>query len=436
MSPVLFPPLPRASWRLILAASASLILSACGGGGGAPSGSSSSTSQSVGLTAQAALGEKIFKDTSLSLNGNQSCASCHVAERGHAGPLQFVGPNSDIPTEPGSDGVSLGGRMSPSIRYLAFNKPFRFEDGSPATGTPTGGLFWDGRAATLADQGKGPFLNPKEMANADVATVIAKLANATYAGEFKALNGQAIFDDPDAAFERVALALQAFEKESPEFSRFSSKYDAFLRGQASLSASELRGLALFNTRDNETDPSKNKGNCVACHPSAIGKDGSFPLFTDFSYDALGVPRNWNVATNPAQFDLGLCDNGTDTIDALNASTKAALCGKFKVPSLRNVGLRKAFFHNGRFTSLTDVVTFYVQRDINPDQFYLDAHNQPDVKFNDLPPAYRGNVNTTEGPYNRGPGDSPALSPAEIADVVNFLCTLTDGWSGSDLACQR
>lgn len=428
MNPALFRPPSGASLRLILIACASLIVSACGGGGGAPSGSSSSTSQSVGMTPTAALGEKIFKDTSLSLNGNQACASCHVAERGHAGPLQFIGPNADIPTEPGSDGVAVGGRMSPSILYLVFNKPFRFEDGTAATGTPTGGFFWDGRAASLSDQGKAPFLNPKEMANADVATVIAKLANATYAADFKALYGQAIFDNPQAAFERVALALQAFEKESPEFARFSSKYDAFLRRQASLSNSELRGLALFN--------SSVKGNCAACHPSGIGEKGSFPLFTDFSYDALGVPRNWKVATDPAQFDLGLCDNGTDTINTLDASTKAALCGKFKVPSLRNVGLRKAFFHNGRFTSLTDVVTFYVQRDINPDQFYLDANGQPDVKFNDLPLAYRGNVNITEGPYNRGPGGSPALNAAEIADVVNFLCTLTDGWSGSDLACQR
>lgn len=434
MNPVLFRlfPIGRAL-RMALVACASLILSACGGGGGAPSGSSSSTSQSVGLTATAALGEKIFKDTSLSLNGNQACASCHVAERGHAGPLQFVGPNSDIPTEPGSDGVAVGGRMSPSIRYLAFNKEAFHID---KDGTPTGGLFWDGRAGTLAEQGKGPFLNPKEMALPDVATVITKLSGATYASEFKALYGQAVFDNPQAAFESVALALQAFEKESPEFARFSSKYDAFLRGQASLSASELRGLALFNTRDNEKDPSKNKGNCVACHPSAIGKDGSFPLFTDFSYDALGVPRNWKVASDPTQFDLGACNNGTDAVEALSESAKAALCGKFKVPSLRNVGLRKAFFHNGRFTSLTDVVTFYVQRDINPDQFYLDANGQPDVKFNDLPLAYRGNVNTTEGPYNRKPGDSPALNAAEIADVVNFLCTLTDGWSGSDLACQR
>lgn len=399
-------------WRALLPLVAAG-LTACGGGGSAPSGSSSATTQSEGLSATAALGEKIFKDPSLSLHGNQSCASCHDANRGHAGPL------STGATEPGSDGTSVGGRVAPSIRYLSFNKAFRFEDG-----TPTGGFFWDGRAASLAEQGKGPFLNAKEMANADVVTVIAKLASATYANEFKALYGQAIFNDPDAAFDRVALALQAYQKEDAEFAPFSSKYDAFLRRQATLSASELRGLALFN--------SASKGNCVACHPSAMSSDGRFPLFTDFSYDALGVPRNWHVAGSYG--DLGLCDSVA--VADLSDASKAAVCGKFKVPSLRNVGLRKAFFHNGRFDTLTKVVTFYVQRDINPDAFYLDINGAPDVKFNDLPEAYRGNVNTTEGPYNRQPGGSPALNSDEIHDLVDFLCTLTDNWPATASDCNR
>lgn len=397
-----------------------LALSACGGGGANSSGSSSATSQAQGLTAAAALGEKIFKDTSLSLNGNQSCASCHVSDRGHAGPMRFIGANSDVATEPGSDGTSFGRRMSPSIRYLLTNKAFAFVDG-----TPTGGFFWDGRAATLADQGKAPFTNPVEMANADTAAVVTKLAAATYANEFKALYGQAIFNDPDAVFARVALALQAFEKESPEFQTFTSKYDAVLRGQVRLSASELRGQALFN--------SSTKGNCAACHPSKIGDKGSFPLFTDFSFDALGVPRNWAVPDGYG--DRGLCDSGLDQINALPQAQRDGLCGAFKVPSLRNVGLRKAFFHNGRFTTLTEVVAFYVQRDIFPERFYLDANGQPDIKFNDLP-DFADNVNQTEGPYNRQPGDAPALNAGEITDLVNFLCTLTDGWSGSDLPCNR
>lgn len=371
----------------------------------------------------AQLGQKIFNDPSLSLNGNQSCASCHVADHGHAGAPNSIaaGLGSDA-TELGSDGASLGRRVSPSIRYMAFNKAFRIE----ADGTPTGGFFLDGRVDSLAEQGKKPFLNPIEMANADVASVITHLAAATYASEFKALFGQSIFNDPDAAFDRIALALQAFQKESPEFAPFSSKYDAFLRGQTSLSSSELRGLAWFN--------SPSKGNCRACHPSGVSQDGTFPLFTDFSFDALGVPRNWLVPGS--QGDRGLCDSGNPIVEALSSSKKDQLCGAFKVPSLRNVGLRKAFFHNGRFRNLTDVVTFYVQRDTNPEKWYLDINGVPERKFNDLPIEYDSNVNTTEVPYNRQPGDEPALNAAEINEVVAFLCTLTDGWTGAAQACNR
>lgn len=392
-----------------------LLLSACGGGGSADkaSGSSSATTQG-GMSAMALLGEKIFKDPTLSLNGNQSCASCHDADHAHAP------PNSRM-VQLGSDTALEGNRVAPSIRYLAYNKAFRFE----RDGTPTGGFFWDGRSASLAEQAKGPFLNPVEMANGDVPAVIMRLAAAAYAGDFKALFGQGIFNDPDAAFERVALALQAYQKEDPDFAPFSSKYDDFLRGQASLSTSELRGLAWFN--------SPSKGNCAACHPSARGGDGGLPLFTDFSFDSLGVPRNWLVASS--QGDLGLCGNGTDAINSLSPALKQSLCGAFKVPSLRNVGQRKAYFHNGRFTNLTDVVTFYVQRDTNPEKWYLDVNGQPDVKFNDLP-AYSANVNVSEAPYNRGPGDEPALNATEINDVVAFLCTLSDGWATSAPACNR
>lgn len=382
-------------------------LVACGGG--------SSADSATGLSQRALLGEQIFNDVTLSKNGNQSCASCHDANHAHAAP-------NSRGVQLGSDGVSEGSRTSPSIRYLALNKPFGFEP----DGTPTGGFFWDGRRATLAEQAKGPFLNPVEMANTDVAEVIARLASRPYAAAFKAVFGVGIFNDPEAAFERVALALQAYQKEDAGFAPFNSKYDAFLRGQTTLSTAELRGLAWFN--------SPSKGNCAACHPSAITKNGGLPLFTDFSYDNLGVPRNWLVASSHG--DLGLCANGTDEINALPASAKDALCGAFKVPSLRNVGERKAYFHNGRFTTLTDVVTFYAQRDTHPERWYLDAQGLPDVKFNDLPEAYRGNVNTSEAPYNRRIGEEPALNSTEIDEVVSFLCTLSDGWPTRSSACNR
>ena len=86
----------------------------------------------------------------------------------------------------------------------------------------------------------------------------------------------------------IADAIAAYES-SAEVNKFSSKYDHYLDGTATLSDQELRGLPLFNNR--------RKGNCAACHPSAVGSDGSKPLFTDFSYDNLGVPGDPTTPTS-------------------------------------------------------------------------------------------------------------------------------------------
>jgi cytochrome c peroxidase len=127
--------------------------------------------------------------------------------------------------------------------------------------------------------------------------------------------------------------------------------------------------------------------------------------------------------DPAFFDLGLC--ARDSGDLL---ARSDLCGAFKVPSLRNVALRRAFFHNGRFKTLKDTLTFYVQRDTNPEKFYPLNTDGSVNKFDDLPAQYRVNVNTSEAPYNRKPGEAPALSDAEIDDLIAFLQTLTDGYA--------
>jgi cytochrome c peroxidase len=386
-----------------LAACALLVgLAGCGGGG---TSQSASPPTDPGLSAEAALGERIFRDVSLSASGRQSCASCHVAANGHS-------PDNALAAQLGGPAGDLQGmRKTPGIRYLATNTPFFFA----SDGTPTGGFFWDGRARTFAEQAVEPFINPFEMANADKASVVAKLAAAPYAADFVRLFGADIFGDVDGAYLRLSLAVQQYEREDVEFNSYSSKYDAFLRGTAALSDQELRGLALYN--------SPTKGNCSGCHPSGRGADGSPPLFTDFTYDNLGLPRNPELQRNadPAYFDLGLCQRA-------DLPGRGDLCGAFKVPSLRNVALREAYFHNGRFKSLKDALTFYVQRDTNPQKFYpLDADGTP-LKFNDLPPAYRNNVNVTEVPYNRRPGDAPALGDAEIDDVIAFLRTLNDGFT--------
>jgi cytochrome c peroxidase len=387
----------------LLAIVLSASLTACGGGAHDMNGNATPPAP---LEAQAALGEKIFHDTSLSASGRQSCGTCHVESSAHGSDnalaAQFGGPAMD----------RQGARLTPSIRYLSTNTAFFFD----AEGTPTGGFFWDGRSKSLADQAGKPFLNPVEMANTDEAAVVARLARAAYVDEFRTVYGAAILDDVDAAFQRITLALQAYQLQDAEFRPFDSKYDAFLRGQTPLSAQELRGLALFN--------SPLKGNCAACHPSARGADGSMPLFTDFSYDNLGLPRNPELGANadPTHFDLGLCAR-----DGADMAGRKDLCGAFKVPSLRNVARRQALFHNGVFKSLKTALTFYVQRDTHPEKWYPMNADGSVNKFDDLPREYHVNVNTTEAPYNRRAGGVPALSDAEIDDVIAFLQTLNDGF---------
>ena len=382
------------------------VLTACGGGGGSAAAESE---ENAALSPQARLGARIFVDQSLSASGRQSCQSCHDPDHGHGAPNRDAGQPGGKLTEAG-----LGGRSAPSIRYLKFNGAFHFD----AEDTPTGGFFWDGRARSLQAQAGQPFLNPNEMANDNVEDVVRKLALASYGAEFRKVFGKDIFSRPQDAFERATLALQQFQLESPAFAPFSSKYDAVLRGQATLTAQEQRGLVLFNA------PAK--GNCAACHPSAKGADGSHPLFTDFSYDALGVPRNPKLKTvqaDPAGFyDLGLCDRA-----GFDKDGNKDLCGAFKVPTLRNVALRGTFFHNGRFTDLQEALTFYVTRDTDPARWYPRGTDGQVRKFDDLPAGLHANVNRSEAPYDRAEGAAPALRAAEIEDVLAFLRTLTDGY---------
>lgn len=392
-----------------------IALAGCGGGGG---GGSSNPNAEPGtavptaptLSATAALGEKIFQDKSLSASGQQSCTTCHDPRNAHSGsdinaPVPFGGVHF------GAQGLEIQGfRNAPSLNYLSFTPAFFFD----SEGTPTGGFDRDGRADTFSAQARRPFLADHEMANETPAAVVEKLRSASYVNEFTQLFGSDIFDKGDAAFDRALLALEQYEKESPEFRPFDSKFDYFLVGKATLTEQELRGYALYN------NPAK--GNCAGCHPSARAADGTPPLFTDFTYDNLGVPRNTDIGANadPAYYDLGLC--GPDRTDLVDAHPD--LCGAFKVPSLRNVAITAPYFHNGKFATLREVVAFYVRRDTNPEEWY--PNNGAD-KFNDLPPEFHRNVNITEVPYNRHLGDQPALSSDEIDAVVAFLNTLTDGY---------
>jgi cytochrome c peroxidase len=153
-------------------------------------------------------------------------------------------------------------------------------------------------------------------------------------------------------------------------------------------------------------------------------DGSAPAFSDYGLIALGVPRNPAIERNrdPAFHDLGAC--GPERTDKKN---DASFCGLFRTPTLRNVALRKTFFHNGRFHDLREVVEFYVTRDITPERWYAknaDGHVDP---YDDLPAEYAANINHDAPFEGQKPGAKPRLSAREIDEVVAFMHTLTDGF---------
>ncbi len=404
----------------ILSLAGALVLSACGGGGDDDS-SSAPPPPGPQMSAMAQVGKELFTDTALSASGKQSCATCHVAGRAFAGddplPVPLGGPNMDLP----------GLRNTPSLAYAVFTPAYHVE----SDGTAIGGFFRDGRAASLADQAEQPFLTPFEMANASADEVLARLLTRPYLTDFKVVFGEASVRNATTALHNIGQAIAQYEKEEVDFHKFSSKYDAYLKGSATLTPQELNGLALFN------NPAK--GNCTACHVST--PTATTPaLFTDFSYENVGMPRNWKIAANldgttldyvPKNgtalgapnhdyYDLGLC--GPLRTDL---ASKTSNCGAFKVPTLRNIALTGPYFHNGVFDSLEEAVVWYITRDTDPDRWYRKADGTPDIAFNDLPTAYKSNVNVSEVPYI--PVLAPTLSNSEMAHLVRFLCTLTDGY---------
>ena len=363
-----------------------------------------------------ALGRKLFFDPALSASGQMACAGCHDPAHG------FSPANDRAVQLGGKDLRQPGQRAVPSLTYLQAVPPFTEHyhdsddegDGSIDNG-PTGGLTWDGRMDRGRDQAAFPLTSPFEMANADAATAVARARKAGYGAALAAIFGADVFDDDRKGFAALTEALEVFEQSARDFYPYSSKYDAWLSGRAQLSPQEARGLKLFE------DPQK--GNCASCHISRRANDGTPPQFTDYGFIALGLPRNKAIPANadPAWHDLGLC--GPLRADFTG---KADYCGLFRTPSLRNVALRKTFFHNGLVHTLREAVAFYVERDTQPEKWYPRAADGRLAKFDDLPAQYVTNVNT-DPPFGGQPGDTPALSPAEIDDIVTFLTTLTDGY---------
>ena len=385
-------------------------------------------SNPIPLSPQAQAGQKLFFDTNLSASKRMSCASCHDPNNhyapSNAQPVQLGGPNLTTP----------GFRAVPSLTYKDLIPAYSDDATNPdnvSTNAPGGGLTWDGRANSLAEQVSIPLLSSFEMANTSQAAVVQVVQNASYAALFKQAFGADVFNNPAAAFTDVGLALQQYQLEDPSFHPYSSKYDyAFLvelsNGKpVSLTAAELRGYNVYLQPD--------KGNCFACHYNGPMVGGGGALFTDFTFEALGAPRNTNIPANAVRpglpvtyYDLGLCTAQNPTAPHVLPSS-AQYCGLFKTPTLRNTGTRQSFFHNGVFHSLTDVINFYNTRDTNPSAWYPTVKGVVQ-KFNDMPAAYQADLDSVDVPFEGLPvGGTPHMSAQEAADLQCFIETLTDGY---------
>lgn len=354
------------------------------------------------LTPKQELGKLLYFDPQLSKEKNQSCSTCHLPP-GFADPENAANPKTSVISK-GSVPGKVGTRNAPSVAYAAFSPHFHW-DGEK--GLYLGGQFWDGREPTLKAQAKGPFLNPVEMAMISPRSVKESVRdklnpfqhkyNELFATAYKISLETVNLADPLVAemlYDMAADAIAAYEK-SREVNQFSSKYDYYLVGKTRLTAQEQWGLKLFNT----------KGLCNKCHISKPlkGPDGSTipPLFTDFTYDNLGIPRSTNPAIAQAPVDLGL--GGRPEIAALDP--KGLQKGKFKVPTLRNIGLTAPYGHNGYFATLTEIVDFYNTAGL-PGRW-----PKPEVVQN----------------VNREEMGNLKLTKKEVAAIVAFMNTLNDGY---------
>lgn len=381
-----------------------------------------SANETSGLTPNEELGKALFFDTNLSSPAGQSCATCHDPAAGWVGPDSAINAAGSV--YPGAISTRFGDRKPPTAAYGGDSPVLYYDE---EEGLWIGGMFWDGRATgwrlgdPLAEQAQGPFLNPVEQNMPGMKQVCLEVRKSDYAdlyedvwGSIDCVKGLA------TTYDNIAYSIAAYERSS-EVNPFSSKFDLFWdkAGAAELDVTainmenydnykgiglddeEVWGLALFN--DEET------GMCSLCHLLTPGKGGR-PLFTDFTYDNLGIPSNplnpANLA-NPDFIDPGL---GGFLMNAdFPEDVYMAEWGKHKVPTLRNVDLRpeglvKAYGHNGFFKSLEEITHFYNTRDVE---------SWP-------APEYPDTVNTDEL-GNLG------LTAEEESAIVAFMKTLSDGY---------
>ncbi len=337
--------------------------------------------QAISLSKEEQLGKVMFQDKDFSFNSTQSCQTCHHRTAGFADPTNSRDPYFTV-VSLGADGVSKGGRNAPSAAYAGSSPPLYYDS---VRGEWFGGLFWDGRATgggistgdPLAEQAQGPPLNPVEMAMESKEAVVQAVRDANYRHLFYVVYGEGSLDNVETAFDLIATAIAAYER-SPEVQKFSSRFD-----QDNLIAAELRGREVF------------AANCATCHSMDSSMAGA-PLFTNYGYANIGIPKNPLIPSDTPDIGLG------KTLEELGYNATYQY-GKFKIPTLRNIGASAPYGHNGYFPTLKDIVNFKNNRCPDP-------QNCPEPEVNDNITDQVGNLGLTAG---------------QIDDLVAFLMTLTD-----------
>jgi cytochrome c peroxidase len=439
------------------------------------------------------LGELEIFDPNLSVNSNIACSYCHDPMAGYANGVSILSVFTGG-SNPGSVPITVSGaypnnriakRNPQSYTYATYYPPLHYNQSQADF---YGGNFWDGRASgyrlqnSSAHQAQGPPLDTQEMANPDSACVVWKLSQSAYKSFFETVwgansleiawpsNVATICSTPAGAaslggnttpvqlstsdrtlsnkdFDEFAQAIASYEG-SDSVSPFTSKFDYYLAGNATLTTQEQNGYDLF----------RGKGSCNTCHldgrsstllgGSDTGQAASVqPLFTDTTYNNLGLPKNvtlpwysedtpdqWGFTANPLGFgftDLGMglfLDGYYGAPPDLSWGVlEPKFDGKFQTSTARNAaqvpyaGFVKAYMHNGYLTSLKEVVHFYNTRDVYPYNV-LSGHCPEGTveKVTCWPmPEDANNENTVIGKLG--------LTPEEEDDIVAFLGTLVDSY---------
>jgi len=392
-----------------VAVSSLLVLSGCGSSSSNSTKKTDSsspteeTSTDSKLTAKQQLGKTLFFDKTLSKTGKTNCATCHDPDhafidarfQGDVNQTLFVHGAFSV----GDDGVSLGGRNSPTASYAMFSPEFGEVDG-----VYKGGQFHDGRAATLKIQAMGPPLDGAEMQMPDKNLVVERIKkNSNYITQFKALYGEDVFNSADNAYDKMAEAIADFET-TKEFVPFDSKFDRWVTGAYKFTELEQKGYNLYNS---------DKTNCRLCHTlNSKSINSTQELFSNYEYENVGTPRN-SFAMN-RRAELGLQDADAVFRGLGKVTDDTAHDGKSRVPTLRNIAVTDPYMSNGQFKKLRTVIEFY---DFMSGKGSHNTNNETGKPWggNDFPAT----VNHTKL------GQTEPLSDDDINALIAFLRTLTD-----------